>query len=467
MRSLVVGLILMGSIPILMAESDAQQAEYLDIDVELVYSEWYILDEDNQLLMMELAVTNNESFTLRDHYLATSVRLIDVDVVETGAFGNTYWYEGKLSELCPQDVKTVYPGITETWHVCFGIPFYAEPHMLSVGYRDGTSFHVVGFNSYLAPCHEVYEDEFCAPFTLDGRPTNQEWISACEDEVGGLRGALESWLTAMLGPSYGLQLLGMVANEPADCWEGLARSAVDYIDLLHGWSDVDHRFGSFETVKDAFYPEPQIIIKGANVTWSFQDSKGNEYSWFLPISVFEDSVKSGHDWSKQLYYDPLRLNLNGETIYSTNLRGFVSDDGVFTKVIDGIYDNSYDDEDFIYEVWYIVSQLTVYDEDVHPHSEGRLAMETLTRGGGDCEDLAILIADMLISSEHTEGWTVEYVYMDSDNPLDPETVNHVALKVEIGSDHYYMEPTAPPAWDYYPSGIWGWYFDVHWDGTYS
>ena len=64
--------------------------------------------------------------------------------------------------------------------------------------------------------------------------------------------------------------------------------------------------------------------------------------------------------------------------------------------------------DFIWEVWYIVSQLTEYnsDQDYYVGDEGRYALDTLARGGGDCEDLVILIADMLMSSETYKGLDV-------------------------------------------------------------
>lgn len=463
MWSLVAGLVLVVGASLLVAESDAQRSEYLDIDVVAVYSEWYFLDEgDGQVLMMELEVTNNESFTLRDSNLYVGVKFF----VDGGA-GNLYWHDGILSELCSKEVETIYPKLTETWYVCFNIPFDDSPHMLVVDYRDGSSVHLVGFSSYLPPCHEEYNDDLCAPYTLDDRPANLDWVNACENENDVLKGALEEWLANMLGLTYGLQLLGIETDEPADCWEGLARSAVDYIDFLHGWMDTDYRFSNFETIEDVFYPEPEIIIRGTNVTWNFQDSKGNGYSWFMPIATFEDRVESGRDLSEYLSYDPLRLDLDGDTIYTTNLSGFVGDSGSFYKVIDGIYDNSHDDRDFVYEVWYVVSQLTVYDEDVHPYSEGRFALETLTRGGGDCEDLAILIADMLVSSKHTEDWSVEYIYMDADNPTDPQTVNHVALRVKDGVNTYLIEPTGAPSWEHYPEGMTGWFFDVFWDGTYS
>lgn len=116
-------------------------------------------------------------------------------------------------------------------------------------------------------------------------------------------------------------------------------------------------------------------IDGTEVSWEFSDSKGNSYQWSMPITTYEDQIVE----SRYHVRDKANLNLNGETIRTVNLDGFVKRS--FTNVIDDICDNSYDNSDFIWEVWYIVSQLTVYDEDIHEYSEGRYALETLTRAG--------------------------------------------------------------------------------------
>lgn len=158
-------------------------------------------------------------------------------------------------------------------------------------------------------------------------------------------------------------------------------------------------------------------IEGVDIEWEVSDSKGNTYLWFMPVVTYENQIVE----SRFHVRDKMNLNLDGETVRVVSLDGFVKKS--FTKVIDSVYDNSYDNSDFIWEVWYIVSQLTVYDEDIHEHSEGRYALETLTRGGGDCEDLTILIADMLMSSEHTDDWTIQYVVIDTDNPTDPQEIN--------------------------------------------
>ena len=195
-------------------------------------------------------------------------------------------------------------------------------------------------------------------------------------------------------------------------------------------------------------------IDGTEVSWDITDSKGNAYGWSMPVTTYEDNIVE----SRYHVRDKVNLSLDGETLRVVSLDGFVKES--FSKVIDGIYDNSYDNSDFIWEVWYVVSQLTVYDEDIHEYSEGRYALETLTRGGGDCEDLVILVADMLMSSSHTDGWTIQYVMMDSDNPTDPRGIDHVILYVYDGEYAHYIEATGSPSWDYYPDGVTGWYLDV-------
>ena len=196
------------------------------------------------------------------------------------------------------------------------------------------------------------------------------------------------------------------------------------------------------------------IIEGTEIKWEFSDSKWNTYAWSMPVTTYENQIVE----SRYHVRDKMNLNLDGETIRTVSLDGFVKKS--FTNVIDDVYDNSYDNSDFIWEVWYIVSQLTVYDEDIHEYSEGRYALETLSRGGGDCEDLVILVADMLMSSAHTSDWTIQYVVMDLDNPTDPQEVNHVILAVDDGEYMHYVEATAPPDWGYFSEGVTGWWLDI-------
>jgi hypothetical protein len=61
-------------------------------------------------------------------------------------------------------------------------------------------------------------------------------------------------------------------------------------------------------------------------------------------------------------------------------------------------------------------------------------------GGGDCEDTAILAASILDAMP--TDWKVQLVYMDADNPQDPQTINHVLVYVDTGEYQTYIETTS-------------------------
>ena len=71
--------------------------------------------------------------------------------------------------------------------------------------------------------------------------------------------------------------------------------------------------------------------------------------------------------------------------------------------------------EFIFEVWWIVSQfeLTSYEM----QSDPKHPLDTFSKGEGDNEDLAILMADMIKSSDIGKTWELRFIYFDSDNPL--------------------------------------------------
>ena len=179
--------------------------------------------------------------------------------------------------------------------------------------------------------------------------------------------------------------------------------------------------------------KPQTVIKNEQINWKIYDSKGNEYNWTMPISTYESLVASSPNLESLYFEMP-----DGSSVEVVDHTKFVRQS--FTNVIDDIYKNSNSDTDFIYEIWHITSQLTTYSEDIGEYP--RYALETLSRGGGDCEDTAILIADMLRSSKHTTGWTIQLLYFDSDNPQRPQVVNHVAVSIDTGKNSFIVESTA-------------------------
>jgi len=245
------------------------------------------------------------------------------------------------------------------------------------------------------------------------------------------------------------------AGNPAD--PGRERELRD----LYGQDDI-YWYAAWLEANGGLGDSARTTIHNSTVSWTFTDSKGNRYDWNMPIVTYENLIKHSAEKSTR-GSETHRLALSsGGTVTMPAFEGFVT--GAFGKVIDDVYESSRGDYDFVYEVWHIVSQMTVYDEDVDASSEGRFALETLTRGGGDCEDLAILVADMLRSSTYTRDWEIQLVYMDLDSPRAPRDVNHVLVFVDYGESTVIVEATAKPDmysdYSYYPDGIRGWFYDV-------
>ena len=224
-------------------------------------------------------------------------------------------------------------------------------------------------------------------------------------------------------------------------------------------SSLDQTQKFFNELKDRTFEflekenlKPQTTIDDQKINWRVSDSKGNLYNWSMPIETYEGWIRATEP------SETLRLrNTSTGDIYTVRDHTKFVRTG-FVDVIDEVYDNSNNNVDFVNEVWFIVSQLTTYSYDIG--EDPRWALETLSRGGGDCEDTAILIAEMLKSSKHTKNWKIQLVYFDAYNPLNPKEMNHVAVSVDDGEYEYIIESTAkedPYAW---LGGVKGWYFEV-------
>jgi hypothetical protein len=139
----------------------------------------------------------------------------------------------------------------------------------------------------------------------------------------------------------------------------------------------------------------------------------------VPIRTYDDQITRPYPIS----YINLQTS-NGTTTYQDYTK-FVGKD--FSNVIDKVYDNAGSDEQFLYEVWYIVSQFTPYSHNIT--SSDVWPLDTFTRAGGDCKDTTILTADMIRSSSHTADWKLRFVYVNLENPTSGLAPDHVFLEV--------------------------------------
>lgn len=204
------------------------------------------------------------------------------------------------------------------------------------------------------------------------------------------------------------------------------------------------------------------VIANDTVNWYFSDSKGNKYHWTIPMSTYDSQVRV--DTSLLIGTQTLTLP-NGTQFLAQNyapLADVLIGDKGFRNVINQVYDNAGSDEQFIYEVWYITSEMTTYSSDIT--NSNLTPFEVLTRGAGDCKDKSILIASMLRSSDHTTNWKISLEEMDLNNPTNPKTMNHMIVIVDDGQKSYGIEATATPdnnglnAWA--GVNIIGWRIDV-------
>ena len=213
---------------------------------------------------------------------------------------------------------------------------------------------------------------------------------------------------------------------------------IEYNDLAGDYDDLSYEYElNYNHVKN-LEEKSKITIYNQNIHWNVEDGSGNQYNWKIPIQTFEHKVKYNTNYDVR---ELTNTNTN-ERYVVAQLEPFVQK--IFGNVIGDVWDNSDSNDNFVYNIWFIVNDLTVYSEDIGEYP--RYAEETLGRGGGDCEDLAILISDLILSSPHTKNWDVEMWYIDSDNPQNPKNVNHVILWIDDGNYKYFLEPTAK-TWD--------------------
>lgn len=222
----------------------------------------------------------------------------------------------------------------------------------------------------------------------------------------------------------------------------------EYVSLLKEYSALKTDLG-FAKIP------PYVVIENRTVNIFFKTSHGSLHAWSVPLETLELTIIRGYYERLKLQYKTLKNDKTGEFYRVADVSRFI-DDRSFSKVMPELYRDLGSDEAFIYEVWYIATQLTVY----HPELEEipRFPLETLIGGGGDCEDIAILIASMLKAAK--ANYVVKIVYMDSDSPSEPKDVDHTIVWVETPSGYKtFVDGTSKESINPFTE-VSGWYLEV-------
>ncbi|QLH07036.1 hypothetical protein C5F50_08120 [Nitrosopumilus ureiphilus] len=188
-----------------------------------------------------------------------------------------------------------------------------------------------------------------------------------------------------------------------------------------------------EIVTPTLSKPPVVEMTDEIISWSFLDSKNNNYSFSKVTSQFIDEVIKLPESQ-----DVIPIDIASGTVQVRDLSKFVV--GSMSKVMNELYGNVGSDDEFIFEVWFVVSQFHVTSFEMQ--NDPKKPLDTFSKGEGDNEDLAILFADMIKSSTAGKDWQVKFLYFDSDNISLPQKINHVVLVIDNGKNVWVIEPTA-------------------------
>jgi len=229
---------------------------------------------------------------------------------------------------------------------------------------------------------------------------------------------------------------------------GYALSSIQITNLQNQLQNQQQQYESLlELMK-----RPRTTIEEGNITWRFTTLDGTMEEWHMPIDAYVYYVNKPKPEEYHI------LTTDGQSFQVRNMELFVEPE-FFSKAISRITDGN-TAGDFVQEVFNLRVQLTVYSKEITetPQWSG----ETMTLGTGDCEDFAILMGSLLMAgNEYARyGMTVQMVYMDTNNPTNPQTVNHVLLYVTYGDESKeFVDSTSTDILSPW-SEIIGWYFDL-------
>lgn len=195
-------------------------------------------------------------------------------------------------------------------------------------------------------------------------------------------------------------------------------------------------------------PPPYTAIAGREIAWVFNLLDGSTNRWTVGVDTYRYWIERDEPT------DTVTLNTDTGLVHMADFTLYV-ETKAFEKVVTDLYESSEDEWEFAKEAFNIVAQITVYSEDIG--EDPRWPLETFTEGGGDCEDLAILYATFLKAAPYP--YKVELVYMDSDNPTDPQDVNHVIVAVAAEDWRVFSECTNDEGFNFYDRIV-GWYFEL-------
>lgn len=215
-------------------------------------------------------------------------------------------------------------------------------------------------------------------------------------------------------------------------------------------SDLETLTGKYNRLHDEALTPPYIVLSGREALLVWKNRAGAYLRWVVPM----DSYRAQILMIKPMKSTKIKKRNSSGYYRVIDFRPFVTP-GPFNGLVDSIKANTNNDKEFAYEIWSLVTQLSVYTPELE--ETPRWPLETLVEGGGDCEDASILIASMLTASNMFDE--VGFVVLDSNNYYDFREPNHVAVYVKKDGDMAYIDGTSI-VMNPYEKEIDGYYYPV-------
>jgi hypothetical protein len=263
------------------------------------------------------------------------------------------------------------------------------------------------------------------------------------------------FLVAVILLSAALALSGWEYSKVRQLEHEFASLKDQYELLQDNYEELKGRYGKVWTEQQATSLEleqpltvPYTSISEGEITWVWKDMDENLHKWVMPMDNYRSWVNTPKPRKT------VALQCNGEICTMLDYRPYVHPDE-FSEVIPGLYQEGSGGREFVQEAFNLVSQLTIYSEDIG--EVPRWPIETLTEGKGDCEDLTILLASLLKAAPYP--YKLSFVYIDVDNPTEPQYPDHVILAIEHEDWKVFAECSNDQGWNFYHH-IKGWFFKL-------
>ncbi len=222
----------------------------------------------------------------------------------------------------------------------------------------------------------------------------------------------------------------------------------EHQELLAEYTDTKLKYANILEELEQSLKIPYVVISGREITCAWKDRGGELHKWTWSVDHYRAWIENPKP------SETVRLNCGGTVYTMRNLVPYVRTES-FSKVISSFYKECASERVFAQEMFNLVIQLTAYSTEIG--EVPRWPVETLTEAGGDCEDLAILFASLLKAAPYP--YKLSLVYMDSNNPTDPQNPNHVVVWVEACDWKSFVDCTSDQGWNYYTEVV-GWYYKL-------